>query len=368
MIFMKGFLPVLVLLPFFAFAQVKPKPKPKPKQKVVNTPPKPADEFVINGDIKGYPEGTLIALLNGQTGQSEQTTTLQGGKFSFTGKMEVTNFKIILFNNQQPYITIFLDNSNVKITGNKETIDKSIITGSKSHDAFAVFNQGLEPYSRLYTQPLQDSDSADIDKAIAFAEKFSATHTDAAITPLAILRFNQLADDIVRTEQLYNALTVEIKATEMGRYLFSQIDQEKKNAAGGALLGEFSQADTSGIQVSLASFHGKYVLIDFWASWCGPCRLENPNSVKAYQKYKNKNFTVLGVSLDKDKAAWLDAIKMDGLDWTHVSDLQGWGNAVAAQFKIQSIPQNFLLDPDGKIIGKNLTGMILDRRLRKVLK
>lgn len=366
--YMKGFLPVLVLLPFFAFAQTKPKPKPKPKQKVVNTPPKPADGFVINGDIKGYPEGTTVALLDGQTGQSEATTTLKGGKFSFTGKMETTNFKIILFNNQQPFITLFLDNSNVKITGNKETIDKSIVTGSKSHDAFTAFNNGLSPYARLFTQPLTDADSTDIDKAIAFAEKFSATHPDDDITPLAIIRYNQLADDIVRTEQLYNALNVNIKASTMGRYLFQQIDDEKRNSGGGALLGDFSQADTSGNPISLASFRGKYVLVDFWASWCGPCRHENPNLVKAFHKYKNKNFTVLGVSLDKDKASWLDAIKMDGLEWTHVSDLQGWANAVAAQFKIQSIPQNFLLDPEGKIIGKNLTGMLLDRRLRKVLK
>ena len=109
-------------------------------------------------------------------------------------------------------------------------------------------------------------------------------------------------------------------------------------------------------------------MVDFWASWCRPCRMENPNVLASYNKFKNKNFTVLGVSLDKAKDAWIEAIHQDGLYWTQVSDLKGWGNEVAQQFKVQSIPQNFLIDPQGRIIAKDLRGEALDQKLKEVLK
>jgi peroxiredoxin len=131
---------------------------------------------------------------------------------------------------------------------------------------------------------------------------------------------------------------------------------------------EFSQPDINGKPVSLASFKGKYVLLDFWASWCKPCRMENPNVVKAYNEFKDKNFTVFGVSLNQEKAAWEQAIKKDGLTWAHASDLQFWNNQAAALYEVQSIPANFLIDPDGNIIAQDLRGEDLTETLRKHLK
>jgi thiol-disulfide isomerase/thioredoxin len=357
-----------IILPAFTFAQATQKGKATQKAKAqttVSTKPA-ATDFTINATITGFPEGTTVEFLNGQTGATELTTVLKAGNFSFKGKMERPDFKIILFNKQPPYITLFMDNSAVNISGDKATIDKALVTGSASHKAFEQFNNSLEPYQSVFAEG-GEYDSAKTSKAMSLISEFVSTHTASYITPLAVIRYNQIADDILKTEELYNLLEPNIKSSAMGQYIAQQIDEGKRNG-NGTTLADFSQADTSGIPVSLSSLRGNYVLVDFWASWCGPCRQENPNLVAAYNKYKSKKFTVLGVSLDKARPAWIDAIQMDGLTWTHVSDLQGWQNTVAQQFQIFSIPQNFLIDPNGKVIGKNLRGAALERKLAMVLR
>ena len=146
------------------------------------------------------------------------------------------------------------------------------------------------------------------------------------------------------------------------------IIKQLENVQIGKVAPEFSLPDTVGVSVSLSDFRGKYVLLDFWASWCPPCRRENPNVVKAFNEYKDKNFTIVGISLDKDKSKWMKAIADDNLAWTHLSDLKYWDSEIPALYGVRGIPANVLLDPDGVIVAKNITGEDLHKKLKEVIK
>jgi peroxiredoxin len=147
----------------------------------------------------------------------------------------------------------------------------------------------------------------------------------------------------------------------------TKLAQYKNVVTVGQAAPEISLNNPEGKAVSLSSLRGKYVLIDFWASWCGPCRQENPNVVRMYNKFKGKNFEIFGVSLDKSKEKWLEAIQKDALSWVHVSDLQYWQSAGAQAYGVQSIPATFLIDPTGKVIAKNLRGQALETKLTEIL-
>jgi len=356
---MKRIFLLSMLLPVVIFAQVKPKAK---TTATTNTP----EGFTISGTITGFDDGATVALLNGQTGAQLDQTTITKGKFSFKGKMDEPDFRILLFNGQPPFITLFLDNSDLKITGDKATLDHVVTKGSVSNKIFTEYNNEITPYQYLFNDDAP-YDSVSIEKAAAISENFAKKYPNSDVAAFAVIRFNQVTEDEKTTEELYNSLTESVKGSSLGKYI-AQVIADAQRTPIGSKVPDFTQTDTAGNPVSLSSFRGKYVLVDFWASWCRPCRAENPNVVANYDKYKDKNFTVLSVSLDQAKPAWLDAIKMDGLAWTNVSDLHGWSNAVAQQFGIINIPQNILVAPDGTLAGKNLRGPKLNRRLSRLLK
>ena len=357
---MRSLFILLFILPVLGISQVK-----KTKIKIKTDAPV-FDGYVIYGTVTGFADGTPVSFLNEQTNAPEKQGVITKGKFIIKGKMDQPGFKGLIFNNEQPLVPLFLDNSVIKITGTKSTLDKLVITGSPSQDQYKIYSDAIKPYEQ-FLLPDANYDSAALNKIGSISENFIKKYPASYVAPLAIIRLYQATQNGVKTEELYNALPQQTKFGSLGNYVTQLIAESKINPIG-SVVADFSQTDTAGNPINVSAFRGKYVLIDFWASWCRPCRQENPNVVAAFEKYKNKNFTILGVSLDQNKKAWIDALKMDGLNWNHVSDLKGWSNHVAAIFKITSIPQNILLDPEGKIIAKNLRGSALHGRLNAILK
>ena len=284
-------------------------------------------------------------------------------------------------------LNFYLEKGEITVNS-ADSAKKAQVSGSKINDDSKRLIAQLKPImdkaqslaEEQKTATAQQRSSADFQNSIQQRYKQLQIEQKAAIkifilsNPNSYLSFMALyqvggpSPNPAELDTLFNSLSPEIKGTEQAK-LFKNSLEELRHTGIGATAPDFTQNDVNGVPVKLSSFRGKYVLLDFWASWCGPCRQENPNVVKAYNRYKGKNFTILSVSLDKadGKNNWLAAIRNDGLTWTQVSDLKFWDNAAAQLYYITSIPSNFLIDPNGKIIGHDLRGEDLDNKLEEVL-
>jgi len=342
------------------------------------------DEYSIKGTIAGVETGKVYLLkLVGEQPQSIDTADVVGGKFTFKGKMVTPDIRLLRLNDQDYFAQFFLDNANITVTAKKDSLRSTKITGSPTQDIFKTYIAEMEKLNKevlalqgkyqnaMTTGNTSEADKAKIDyQAIidnnkVYTKNFVKEHSNSVVS--AYITLFQLADqiDVAELDSLASKFAPELSKSEYVVKINERIQEQKKTAIG-VVAPDFTMNDPEGKPIQLSSLRGKIVLVDFWAAWCGPCRQENPNVVKLYQQYHDKGFEILGVSLDKNKEDWLKAIKSDNLTWMHVSDLQYWQNAAARLYGVNAIPQSFLLDKDGKIIGKGLRGEQLANKLMEL--
>jgi len=353
-----------------------------------------SNNYVINakiGNDKAPAKAYLLQVLNGK--QVVDSAIIDNGAFQFTGALaEPARVQLVLdhygeglprLGRDADVTTLYLEKGNINITA-KDSVKYAVITGSKINDDNAKYKTTLAVSERAlkaldaeyeaasaekkedqdFRNALQSKYDTMTDQRKDLQRRYIKENPDSYVSLIALTDVAGKDIDVSSIERLYNGLSPSIRSTNAGLAFAKSIDAARVTSIG-AIAPDFTQNDVNDKPVTLSGFRGKYVLVDFWASWCGPCRGENPNVVKAYDKYKAKNFTILGVSLDRPgkKDAWLAAIKADGLEWTEVSDLKFWDNAAAKAYHIHSIPQNYLIDPSGKIIAKNLRGDELNKKL-----
>ncbi len=354
-------------------------------------------KFTITGQIKGMPEQTVQLE---ELGINEITiidsVRTDNGQFELSGTAPEPGLYRLSFDNNQ-YIILSISGGTLKVNGDWHTLYDYTITGSPASESLRNFLRTVREYARdintisgvVRTMQERGNDSLleaaykdmkDINFQLTrFIEHYADTTSDLPAALFAVQILNPGSERVyletfVQTldRRFANARLAKDFTVKLNRMLAQpQMPKRHKRLIPDGPDPEapdFSLPTPAGATVSLSSFKGKYVLLDFWASWCAPCRAENPNVVAAYHKFKNKNFTILGVSLDQKKEAWQKAIEDDGLTWTHVSDLRGWSSPAAQIYQVESIPANFLIDPDGKIIACNLRGAALASRLQEVLK
>jgi thiol-disulfide isomerase/thioredoxin len=357
-------------------------------------------EYLITGNAKGVPNGKMVVLKQKNDYGivvNVDSTKVKDGKFELKGKVkEPSMFALFIKDLQQP-IPFILETGEIEVKVDKDSIWKSEIGGTYNNEEFQKFNtkmntvqKKLVDYQNKNLQKLMEAQQKkdniaienlkkgynDIQKEMDdFMAKYPEENTEAFISLLLLQsQFNSPKFNLDNFKKTFNKLDSSLKSTKIGKEIESKlkvIENNNKIKPEAALIGkmapDFSGKTPQGTVVSLKQSLGKITIIDFWASWCGPCRKENPNVVALYNEFHIKGLNIVGVSLDDDNNKWSDAIAKDKITWTQVSNLQGWKDPIAQLYKVEQIPTTFILDGNGIIVAKDLRGEELRTKITQLL-
>jgi len=359
------------------------------------------DGYLIRGNAKGVYNGIRVYLksLDQNNRQVDMDTAIvMNEKFTFEGKISDPEMVYVYMNSVKGNLPLIIENAEITIDIDKENLSNSKVSGTKSVEALHSYNQTLQALNEnrreLNLAFRQASQAQDTEKTKSLNTELTKVNQEFTELPFEFIKNNNdnyfsltLVEtlsksrnvDLNKVIEAYNSLSDNLKSSEKGRDISSQIETTKtlleaqKKTEIGQIAPEFSAPNPEGKILGLKDVKGKITMIDFWAAWCGPCRRENPNIVKVYEKYHDKGLEIIGVSLDGNgrqqdpKAAWVKAIKDDNLNWHQVSNLKYFDGPIAKMYNIQSIPSSFILDAEGRIVAKNLRGPALEAKMAELL-
>lgn len=343
------------------------------------------DKFVINGEFKGKETGQ-IQLMKYADGKwlVEDSTNINKGKFQLKGKADLPELRVVAMGPNQMIAQFFAENGTLTLEASTDSIGKGVVKGSKSNEDFSIYQKELMTLSKeaqgmqqrfMTAQSAGDQEGmkkAQIDfeamnqNLAVYAKNFIRTHKNSTVSPLvALMQFGQT----IKAAEIDTLIAFLDPSVQASIYVgeLKKIADKMRTTEVGTMAPDFTLPTPDGGTFKLSSIRGKYVMIDFWAAWCQPCRHENPNVVALYGKYKDKGFDIVGVSLDREKDAWVKAIADDKLVWHQVSELKFWQSEIAQKYGVTAIPCTFLLDKSGKIIAKNLRGEDLAKKLAELM-
>ncbi len=323
-----------------------------------------ANKFKLNVSVSEIVRPSkLILTIRNVGGWKEYTDESNNGEFLIVGEVVEPAFAFLVMKYQAesdkpPLLTnitqLFVEQGTTVVKA-KGSLSSATIAGGEYQKELTLLRASVARFG-----------ATQVDERGKAIQDFVRSHPNSFVSLYALQDFfqdNSFTLEAEATLQLFTALSPKIRESATGKELKKDILLARQTSIG-SIAPNFTQADTLAKNISLSDFKGKYVLIEFWASWCKPCRLENPNLVEAYEIFKEKNFTILSVSLDNNRNNWVNAINKDKLTWTHTSDLKFWKNDVALLYGVKTVPQNFMIDPSGKIIAKNIPTRELSKWLR----